>query len=76
MNAIAVDRHDWVEAVPLTDHDALRRLIEYARAEAAEIGENVCAEFLSAALMTLVGLSQPINDAFACRPVEPTGTWL
>ena len=53
MNALAIDSRDWAEAVPLSDHEALSRLVEYARAEALQIGEVVCAEFLAAALVAL-----------------------
>ena len=47
------DSTTFIDGALLTDREALRRMIQYARTEAEKEGEAECAELLSAALDTL-----------------------
>ncbi|WP_420393421.1 hypothetical protein [Acuticoccus sp.] len=51
-----------VVAPTLTDREVLRRLIEYARAEAEGEGEPLCAQLLSAALAALEMSPEEMTD--------------
>ncbi|MCF3935426.1 hypothetical protein L1787_18710 [Acuticoccus sp. M5D2P5] len=46
------------------DHEVLTRMVEYARAEADRLGEPLCAELLSAALLSLNGGSAQVMPEY------------
>lgn len=46
-------REETIVQAPMSDRQMLSRLIEYARAEAEDVGEVVCVKLLTAALLSL-----------------------
>lgn len=48
-----INTTEFIETALLSNREALRRMIQYARAEAEKEGVESCAELLSAALLAL-----------------------